>query len=112
MADIVMGISSAHTPLLRARVYRWHVHTGRDRRSPRLPGTDARYHTNSELLAETDLVIEKELGADVKDGKYRCRERAIRGLTGSRRPAPGRALVPRSRCAPPCDPRHLVPAHH
>ena len=79
MADIVMGISTAHTPLLRAGVYRWHVHAGRDRRSPRLLGTDARYHNNSELLAETDLVIERELGADVKDGNYRRRQRATKG---------------------------------
>jgi hypothetical protein len=36
---------------------------------PRLLGTAARYHTYSELLAATDLVIEKELGTDVKDGQ-------------------------------------------
>jgi hypothetical protein len=113
MADIVMGISSAHTPLLRAGVYMWHDHAERDRRSPRLLGTDARYHIYSELLAEPDRVIEKELGTDVKDGEYQRRQRATRGLTGSpRATAPGGALDPRSRCAPPCDPRHLVPAHH
>jgi hypothetical protein len=72
----------------------WRDHAEHDRRNPRLLGTDARYHTYSELLAEADPVIEKELGADVSDGKYQRCQRAIEALAAAlREAAPDVALV-------------------
>jgi hypothetical protein len=94
MADIVIGIASSHTPQLSSGVNMWHDHAERDRRNPLLLGTDARFHTYSELLAEADPAIEKELDADVWDGKYRRCQRAIETLTAElRAAAPDVAVV-------------------
>ena len=94
MADIVLGIASSHTPQLSSGVDMWHDHAERDRRNQRLLGVDSRFHTYSELLAAADPVIEKELDADVWDGKYRRCQRAIEALAGAlRAAAPDVALV-------------------
>ena len=94
MAEIVMGITSSHTPQLSSGVDMWHDHAERDRRNPALLGTDARYHTYSELLAEADPAIEKELQADVWESKYRRCQQAIETLAATlRAAAPDVALV-------------------
>ncbi len=94
MADIVIGIASSHTPQLSSGVDMWHDHAERDRRNQRLLGVDARFHTYSELLAAADPVIEKELDADVWDGKYRRCQRAIDALAAAlRAAAPDVALI-------------------
>ena len=94
MADIVIGIASSHTPQLSSGVEMWHDHAERDRRNQQLLGVNARFHTYSELLAAADPVIEKELDADVWDGKYRRCQRAIEALAAAlRAAAPDVALV-------------------
>jgi 3-O-methylgallate 3,4-dioxygenase len=94
MADIVFGVASSHTPQLSSGVDMWHDHAERDRRNPQLLGTDARFHTYSELLAGADPVIEKELDADVWAGKYQRCQRAIEALTAAlRAAAPDVALI-------------------
>ena len=94
MAEIVIGIASSHTPQLSSGVDMWHDHAERDRRNPALLGTDARYRTYSELLAEADPAIEKELHADVWESKYRRCQQAIEALAATlRAAAPDVALV-------------------
>jgi 3-O-methylgallate 3,4-dioxygenase len=94
MAEIVMGVASSHTPQLSSGVDMWHDHAERDRRNPALLGTDARYHTYSDLLAGADPAIEKELRADVWESKYRRCQQAIGTLAATlRAAAPDVALV-------------------
>ena len=73
MAGIVIGIAASHTPQLSSGVDFWPDHAERDRRNPRLLGTDAEYHTYDELLAAADPAIAGELAPAVWDAKYaRC----------------------------------------
>lgn len=73
MADVVLGIASSHTPQLSSGVDMWHDHAERDRRNPRLLGTDAEFHTYGELLAAADPAIAKEIDPAIWEAKYtRC----------------------------------------
>ncbi len=75
LADIVIGIASSHTPQLSSGVELWPDHAERDRRNPRLLGTDAEYHTYDELLAAADPALAAELTPAVWDAKYgRCQD--------------------------------------
>ena len=75
VADIVIGIASSHTPQLSSGVGFWPDHAERDRRNPRLLGTDAEYHTYDELLAAADPSLAGELTPAVWEAKYaRCEE--------------------------------------
>ena len=85
MADIVIGIASSHTPQLSSGVDMWPDHAERDRRNPHLLGTDARYHSYDELLADADPEIEKELRPEVWDGKYRRCQQAVEVLAAALR---------------------------
>ena len=94
MAEIVIGIASSHTPQLSSGADMWSDHAERDRRNPMLLGTDGRYHTYDELLAQADPAIEKELAPEVWDGKYRRCQLAIEELAVRLRAArPDIALV-------------------
>ena len=94
MADIVIGVASSHTPQLSSGVDMWPDHAERDRRNPHLLGTDARYHSYDELMADADPKIEKELRPEVWDRKYqRCQE-AVEALAAALRAAsPDIAIV-------------------
>jgi 3-O-methylgallate 3,4-dioxygenase len=82
LAKIVIGIATSHTPQLSSGVDMWPDHAGRDRRNPRLLGTDAEYHTYDELLALAGPDFGAELDPAVWNAKYdRCQE-AITTLTG------------------------------
>jgi len=81
MADIVIGIASSHTPQLSSGVDMWSDHAERDRRNPLLLGTDARFHTYDELLAQADPALQAELAPEVWDSKYRRCQEAIDGLS-------------------------------
>lgn len=82
MADIVFGAASSHTPQLSSGVDMWEDHAARDRRNPRLLGTDAEYHTYEELLAGADPAIEKELRPEVWAEKYARAQEAVTDLAG------------------------------
>jgi hypothetical protein len=82
MAEIVIGVASSHTPQLSSGVDMWGDHAERDRRNPLLLGTDARYHSYAELLAQADPAIETELAPEVWDGKYQRCQHAIEELAG------------------------------
>jgi 3-O-methylgallate 3,4-dioxygenase len=81
MADIVIGIASSHTPQLSSGVDMWPDHAERDRRNPRLPGKDTRWHTYEELLADADPALGHELRPAVRDAKYRRCQDAIEALS-------------------------------
>jgi len=83
MADIVIGVASSHTPQLSSGVDMWPDHAERDRRNPQLLGTDARYHSYDELLADADPEIEKELRPEVWDRKYQRGQEAVEVLTAA-----------------------------
>jgi 3-O-methylgallate 3,4-dioxygenase len=75
LAEIVIGIATSHTPQLSSGVNMWPDHAERDRRNPRLLGTDAQYHSYDELLALAGPDIAAELDPAVWDAKYaRCQE--------------------------------------
>ncbi len=80
MADIVIGIASSHTPQLSSGVNMWPDHAERDRRNPRLLGTDAQYHDYNELLALAGPDIAAELDPAVWDAKYARCQQAIAAL--------------------------------
>jgi hypothetical protein len=82
MAEIVIGVASSHTPQLSSGVDMWGDHAERDRRNPLLLGTDARYHSYEELLAQADPAIATELAPEVWDGKYQRCQQAIEELAG------------------------------
>ncbi|MBO0806366.1 MAG: hypothetical protein J2P25_25230 [Nocardiopsaceae bacterium] len=87
MADIVAGIASSHTPQLSSGVDMWPDHAERDRRNPRLLGTDARYHTYDELLELAPPGLGPQLAPDVWEAKYRRCQDAIALLADSLRVA-------------------------
>lgn len=70
VAEIVFGAASSHTPQLSSGVGMWEDHANRDRRNPRLLGTDAEFHTYEELEATADPAILKELSQEVWEAKY------------------------------------------
>ncbi len=60
----------------------WPDHAERDRRNPRLLGSDGEYHSHDELLATADPGIAGELDRGVREAKYaRCQD-AIARLAG------------------------------
>ena len=94
MADIVIGVASSHTPQLSSGVDMWPDHAERDQRNPQLLGTDARYHSYDELLADANPEIEKELRPEVWDRKYQRCQQAVESLAAALRAAdPDIALV-------------------
>jgi 3-O-methylgallate 3,4-dioxygenase len=83
MADIVIGVASSHTPQLSSGVDMWPDHAERDRRNPQLLGTDARYHSYDELLADADPEIEKELRPEIWERKYQRGQEAVEALAAA-----------------------------
>ncbi len=75
MAEIVIGIATSHTPQLSSGVSMWPDHAERDRRNPRLLGTDAEFHSYDELVALAGPDV--ELDPAVWDAKYDRCQRAI-----------------------------------
>jgi 3-O-methylgallate 3,4-dioxygenase len=87
LAEIVIGIATSHTPQLSSGVTMWPDHAERDRRNPRLLGTDAEYHSYDELLALAGPDIGAELDPAVWDAKYERCQRAIAALSERLGPA-------------------------
>jgi 3-O-methylgallate 3,4-dioxygenase len=80
LAELVIGVASSHTPQLSSGADMWPDHAERDRRNPRLLGTDAEFHGYDELLAGADPAIKAELEPAVWAAKYRRCQDAIAAL--------------------------------
>jgi 3-O-methylgallate 3,4-dioxygenase len=87
LAEIVIGIATSHTPQLSSGVNMWPDHAERDRRNPRLLGTDAEYHSYDELVALAGPDIGAELDEAVWDAKYDRCQQAIVALADKLGPA-------------------------
>jgi 3-O-methylgallate 3,4-dioxygenase len=81
LAESVIGIATSHTPQLSSGVNMWPDHAERDRRNPRLLGTDGQYHSYDELVALAGPDIAAELDPAVWEAKYDRCQQAIAALT-------------------------------
>jgi 3-O-methylgallate 3,4-dioxygenase len=80
MAEIVIGVACSHTPQLSSGVDMWADHAERDRRNPRLLGTDAEFHSYAELLETADPDLARELTPQVWAAKYERAQSALAEL--------------------------------
>lgn len=80
MAEVVLGVASSHTPQLSTSAGFWSEHGARDRRNPRLLGSDGRYRSYDEMLAEADPALSAELEPAVWRGKFDRAQAAIEAL--------------------------------
>ena len=78
MASIVLGLGTSHSPQLSLPAEHWHLRGEEDQRNPSLYRVPSGTHvTFTELLAEVDPAIAKELTPEVFQQRHAANQQGI-----------------------------------